>query len=68
MPGIKNLTATGEFFASDSVDRFTPAQYTADVGLAYLFKPSTQLDCGANCGLNRAAPDLQVYAGISQRF
>ena len=68
VPGVKNLTATTEFFASDSVDRFTPAQYTADVALAYLFKPATQLDCGANFGLDRAAPNVQVYAGISQRF
>ena len=68
VPGVKHLTATAEFFASDSVDRFTPAQYTADVALAYLLKPATQLDCGANFGLNRAAPNVQVYAGISHRF
>ena len=68
VPGIKNLTASAEFYSSVSTDRFTPTFYTADFGLAYLVKPSTQLDVGTNVGLNRDAPDLQVYAGISQRF
>ena len=68
VPGIKQLTASAEFYSSVSTDRFTPTFYTADFGLAYLIKPSTQLDVGTNIGLNRQAPDLQLYAGISQRF
>lgn len=68
VPGIKTLTASAEFYSSVSTDRYTPTFYTADFGLAYLIKPSTQLDVGTNIGLNRQAPDLQVYAGISQRF
>ena len=68
VPGIKNLSASAEFFSSVSSDRYTPTFYTADFGLAYLIKPSTQLDVGTNIGLNRDAPNLQVYVGISQRF
>ena len=68
VPGIKNLSASAEFFSSVSTDRYTSTFYTADFGLAYLIKPSTQLDIGTNVGLNRDAPNLQVYAGISQRF
>ncbi len=68
VPGIKNLSASAEFFSSVSSDRYTPTFYTADFGLAYLVMPSTQLDVGTNIGLNRDAPNLQVYAGISQRF
>ena len=68
VPGLKALTATAEVYTSVSADRFTPDLYTADVGLAYMTGPATQLDLGANFGLNRAAPSYQVYAGISQRF
>ena len=68
VPDIKNLTATGEIYSSVSTDRYTPDIYTADVALAYLVTPSTQLDGGANFGLNRDAPDVQLYAGISKRF
>ena len=68
VPGLKNLTATAEFYSSVSTDHYTPTFYTADFALAYLIKPSTQLDLGTNIGLNRDAPDLQLYAGISQRF
>ena len=68
VPGLKNLTASGEFYSSVSTDRTTPTILTADFALAYLIKPSTQLDIGANVGLNKDAPDLQLYAGISQRF
>ena len=68
VPGVKALTATAEIYTSVSTDRFTPDIYTADFGLAYLLRPSTQLDLGVNVGLNRAAANYQVYAGISQRF
>ena len=68
VPGIKDLSASAEFFSSVSSDRYTPTFYTADFALAYLIKPSTQLDVGTNIGLNRDAPNLQIYAGISQRF
>ena len=68
VPGIKDLTASAELYTSVSTDRFTPDQYTADFALAYLLTPTTQVDLGTNVGLNKAAPDLQVYAGIAHRF
>jgi len=39
-----------------------------DVGVAYKLDANTQLDCGANIGLSRAAPDLIVFTGLSLRF
>ena len=68
VPGIKDLTASAEVYTSISTDRFTPNQYTADFSLAYLLTKTTQIDVGTNVGLNRAAPDLQIYGGIAQRF
>ena len=68
VPGIKDLTASAEIFTSVSTDRYTPDMYTADFALAYLLRPTTQLDVGTNLGINRAAPKYQVYAGIAQRF
>jgi hypothetical protein len=68
IPGIKNLTGYAEFYSSVSADKFTPDIYTADFALAYLIGKNTQLDGGINVGLNKAAPDYQLYAGISQRF
>jgi hypothetical protein len=44
------------------------AQYTLDVALAYMLTPGIQLDTGAYIGLNKAAPDLVAYVGLSQRF
>jgi hypothetical protein len=29
---------------------------------------NVQLDAGANFGLNRNTPDVELYAGISKRF
>ncbi|USI71689.1 transporter [Sphingomonas morindae] len=46
--------------------RGTPA--LASVALSWQPSHNTQLDLGTNVGLNRAAPDAEVYAGISHRF
>ena len=43
-------------------------QTTADVAAAYLVNRNFQLDAGANFGLNRATPDLELYTGVSVRF
>jgi hypothetical protein len=40
----------------------------ADVGLTCALGGDAQLDCGANFGVNAAAPDLQFFSGISRRF
>lgn len=64
----KKLTVYGEFYSTVGPDRGSPNIYTADVAAAYLLTDTLQADVGANFGLNKAAPNLQVYAGLSQRF
>lgn len=39
-----------------------------DCGLTYQIGRHTQLDCGVNLGLTRAADDLNVFTGLSIRF
>ena len=68
VPGIKNLSAALEFFSSVGTDANVPAVYTFDTALIYLLTPNVQLDGGADFGLNRAAPTVQVFMGLSQRF
>lgn len=46
----------------------TTRQYSADGSLAYLVNNNLQIDAGANIGLNRNTPDVELYAGISKRF
>lgn len=46
----------------------TVRQYSADAAISYLLNNDLQFDVGGNFGLNRATPDLQLYAGISARF
>jgi hypothetical protein len=63
-----DLTAFIEFFSAVGTDPFTPAVYTLDLGLAYLILPNVQLDAGANFGLTKASPDLNLYSGVTARF
>ena len=46
----------------------TVRQYSADGSVAYLVNNNTQLDAGANFGLNRNTPDVELYTGVSVRF
>lgn len=46
----------------------TSKQITADASATYLLSPRTQIDAGANFGLNRPAPDAEFYAGVATRF
>jgi hypothetical protein len=39
-----------------------------DTGLTYGIGGNAQVDLGAFVGLNRAAPDLVVFAGVTLRF
>jgi hypothetical protein len=41
---------------------------TFNVGLTRKVNANLQLDCGANIGISRTAPDLTVFAGVSRRF
>lgn len=43
-------------------------QYSLDFDAAWQPDGDLQLDGGVNVGLNRATPDVQIYAGISRRF
>jgi hypothetical protein len=64
----KDLSASIEFYSSVGTDTYTPAVYTFDVGVDYLILPNVQLDAGANFGLTRESPNLDVYTGITARF
>ena len=68
IPGFKDLTGTAELYSSLTTEPHAPDQYTVDLALAYLVETNTQLDVGTNIGLNRGAPDYQVYSGITHRF
>jgi hypothetical protein len=46
----------------------TTRQASADGSIAYLVTNDLQLDAGANFGLNRATPDVELYGGLSVRF
>lgn len=46
----------------------TIRQASADGAVAYLVGKDVQLDAGANFGLNRVTPDVEVYGGVSKRF
>ena len=46
----------------------TVRQASADGSVAYLLSNKVQLDAGANFGLNRSTPGVEVYSGVSVRF
>lgn len=46
----------------------TTRQASADGSVAYLLRTDVQLDAGANFGLNRVTPDVELYGGVSVRF
>lgn len=63
------LTLGAEVWTAQNLDPAgTVSQYSADVDAAWLIGNDTQLDGGANIGLNRATPDLELYVGVSERF
>jgi hypothetical protein len=39
-----------------------------DEAFTYALTPTLQLDFGGNFSLNDAAPRVQLYTGLSQRF
>jgi hypothetical protein len=46
----------------------TVRQSSADASVAYLVSNDIQLDAGANFGLNKQTPDVEIYTGVSMRF
>lgn len=68
-PVAPRTTMAVELWTSQNWDPAgTVRQYSADAALSYLLNDALQLDIGGNFGLNRATPDVQLYAGISARF
>lgn len=67
-PIFGNITGQAELWSDVNMDTNTPAQYTFDLAALWSVHKNLQLDIGANIGLDKAAPDLQIYTGISQRF
>ncbi|HEX3942598.1 MAG TPA: transporter [Rhizomicrobium sp.] len=45
-----------------------PTQYSLDFAAAKLLTKTFQIDGGVNFGLNRATPDVQLYAGLATKF
>lgn len=46
----------------------TTRQASADGAVAYLLSNTVQLDAGANFGLNRNTPGVELYGGVAKRF
>jgi Putative MetA-pathway of phenol degradation len=66
---VKDVTLTAELWSQVNVDPSgTVKQYSFDTAIAWNVRPNVQLDLGANFGLNRDTPAIQLYAGIAQRF
>lgn len=65
---VENLTGYLEFFAGESAEAGAKNIYTFDTAVSYIIAPNLQFDIGTNIGLNRAAPDIQAYFGVSKRF
>ncbi|MEG3144767.1 transporter [Sphingomonas sp. RT2P30] len=65
----KSLTATieGQVLRDQDPSGAT-TQGLASLSLAWMAKDNLQFDIGAVAGLNRDAPDAEVYVGISRRF
>ncbi len=63
-----SVTGYVEFWSDVNTDHDAPTQYTLDFATSWMVKNTLQLDAGINLGLNKAAPDMQPYIGISQRF
>jgi hypothetical protein len=63
------LNLSGDLWGQWDLDPAgTMRQYSADGSVAYLVNNDLQIDAGANFGLSRNTPDVELYAGISKRF
>jgi Putative MetA-pathway of phenol degradation len=68
-PIVRDVTLYAELWSNINLD--TPRtihQYSFDTALAFSVRSNFQIDIGANIGLNRDTPALQVYMGAAQRF
>ena len=68
-PVVKDVTLYVELWSDVNNDPTARVrQYSVDTALAWIVRPNFQLDIGANFGLNRATPAIQLYVGAAQRF
>lgn len=67
-PLDRRWTLYAELFTTQSPEAQAKPIYTFDGALTYALTANTQLDAGANVGLNGVAPGVQLYTGLSQRF
>jgi hypothetical protein len=64
-----DLTLNAELWGDWNEDPAgAPTQYSLDFAAAKLLTKTLQIDGGVNIGLNRATPDVQLYAGLATRF
>jgi hypothetical protein len=68
LPGFEGANAMVELYSSAGTSRVTPPIYTFDLGMNFPLDKHMILDVGLNLGLNKAAPKLQIYTGISVRY
>ena len=65
----KTLTGTIETqVLRDDDPAGSTTQALGSASLAWMAQDALQLDVGAVAGLNRAAPDVELYLGVSRRF
>lgn len=63
------VTANAELWTAQNYDpSATVRQYSLDAAIAYAPTTNLQFDAGANIGLNRYTPSIQLYAGVARRF
>ena len=69
LSATKKLSLEAEYWERWNWDPAgTTRQASADGAVAYGVNNNLQLDAGANVGLNRQTPDIELYTGISARF
>jgi hypothetical protein len=63
------VTANAELWTAQNYDPSGAVkQYSVDTAIAYAPTSNLQFDAGANIGLNRYTPGVQIYAGVARRF
>jgi hypothetical protein len=62
------LPELGMFLEVTSAAGDGPHVATFNCGLTRKLSSNLQIDCGANFGISRTAPDLALFAGLSRRF
>jgi hypothetical protein len=65
---IGDLAGYIEYVGAVDLDGDQKYQASFGVGFTFGVNENVQLDCGANVGLNAAAQDLQIFAGMTFRI